>query len=175
MTVPDGGRSTPASWINVVASGGFGCHVPAEGPGTVCAGSSRENMLTPRSNDPVTAAPGDANDLRDLDRGVLDPDRAADAGPVPHVARHGFGASRFGHSAQGIDARLEVFMPPEDPVRIAGITQRNTSARHRRIAVTTCAEWVSGTPRSATTAATSCQCWARSGGCRTRRGCAGRA
>jgi cyclic beta-1,2-glucan synthetase len=151
VTVLEAGRSTPAPWINVIANDGFGFHVSAEGSGTVWAENSRENLLTPRSNDPVTDAPGDAIYLRDLDTGALwTPTTLPMRGPGRYVARHGYGVSRFEHSAHGIDALLDMFVPPEDPVRITRIMLRNTSARRRRIAVTTYAEWVLGTSRSAT-------------------------
>src|SRR5205814_7309739 len=44
---------TPAPWINVVANPGFGFHVAADGGGFTWALNSRENQLTPWSNDPV--------------------------------------------------------------------------------------------------------------------------
>src|SRR5690606_201507 len=44
---------TPAPWINVIANEGFGFLVSENGSGTVWAENSRENKLTPWSNDPV--------------------------------------------------------------------------------------------------------------------------
>jgi cyclic beta-1,2-glucan synthetase len=153
VTVLDGGSTTPAPWINILANEGFGCHVSAEGTGTVWSGNSRENLLTPRSNDPVTDAPGDAIYLRDLDSGILwTPTALPMRGPGRYVARHGFGYSSLEHSGHGIHARLVQFVPPDDPVRITRVTLRNTSGRRRRIAVTAYAEWVLGTSRSATAA-----------------------
>ena len=60
------GQTTPAPWINVVANPGFGFLVSAEGGGYSWAGNSRENQLTPWSNDPGH---------RPLRRGVLSPRR----------------------------------------------------------------------------------------------------
>lgn len=153
VTVLEAGNTTPAPWINILANEGFGCHVSAEGAGTVWAENSRENLLTPRSNDPVTDAPGDAIYLRDIDSGALwTPTALPIRGPGRYVARHGFGYSSFEHISHGIDARIVQLVPPQDPVRITRITLRNTSGRRRRIAVTAYAEWVLGTSRSATAA-----------------------
>lgn len=153
VTVLDRRDTTPAPWINILANAGFGCHVSSEGSGTVWAENSRENLLTPRSNDPVTDAPGDAIYLRDIDSGILWTSTALPMrGPGRYVARHGFGYSTFEHAHQGIHARMVQFVPPDDPVRITRITLRNTSARRRRLAVTAYAEWVLGTSRTATAA-----------------------
>jgi cyclic beta-1,2-glucan synthetase len=153
VTVLDRRDTTPAPWINILTNAGFGCHVSSEGSGTVWAENSRENLLTPRSNDPVTDAPGDAIYLRDIDSGILwTPTALPMRGPGRYVARHGFGYSTFEHAHQGIHARMVQFVPPDDPVRITRITLRNTSARRRRIAVTAYAEWVLGTSRTATAA-----------------------
>lgn len=153
VTVLSGGQTTPAPWINVIANPGFGFHVSAEGAATVWAENSRENLLTPRSNDPVTDAPGEAIYLRDLDNGVVwTPTALPIRGPGRYVARHGFGYSRFEHAAQGIETRLLQFVPADDPVRITRMTLRNTSPRRRRVAVTAYADWVLGTSRQATAA-----------------------
>src|SRR5437762_3592817 len=59
------GQSTPAPWINVVANPGFGFQVAADGGGFTWSLNSRENQLTPWSNDPVTDCPGEVLYLRD--------------------------------------------------------------------------------------------------------------
>ena len=81
VTVLDAGQSTPAPWINVVANPDFGFQVSADGSGYTWAGNSRENQLTPWSNDPVSDPPGEAIYVRDEDSGELwSADRAADPG-----------------------------------------------------------------------------------------------
>ena len=54
VTVLGPGQSTPAPWINVIANPSFGFQVAAEGSGYTWSANSRENQLTPWSNDPVT-------------------------------------------------------------------------------------------------------------------------
>ena len=71
VTILGPGQSTPAPWINVVANPGFGFQVATEGGGYTWSVNSRENQLTPWSNDPVTDRPGEAFYLRDEDTGDL--------------------------------------------------------------------------------------------------------
>ncbi len=145
-----GGRS-PAPWINVVANPGFGFQVAVEGSGYTWSLGSRENQLTPWSNDPVTDRPGEALYVRDEDSGAL---WGPTALPIrheaaPYVARHGQGYSRFEHTAHGIALDLLQFVPLEDPIKISRLTIRNLSARTRRLSVTAYVEWVLGPSRSA--------------------------
>src|SRR3546814_20669841 len=60
VTILDSGHATPAPWINVVANPGFGFQASAEGSGYTWAENSRENQLTPWSNDPVGDPTGEA-------------------------------------------------------------------------------------------------------------------
>ena len=111
------GQSTPAPWINVVANPAFGFQVAAEGSGFTWSMNSRENQLTPWSNDPVTDRPGEAIYLRDEDTGELWGPTAA---PIHdraafHSARHGQGYSRFEHESHGIALDLLMYVPLEDP------------------------------------------------------------
>ncbi len=48
------GQWTPAPWINVIANPSFGFQVSESGAGYTWSLNSRENQLTPWSNDPVT-------------------------------------------------------------------------------------------------------------------------
>jgi cyclic beta-1,2-glucan synthetase len=150
VTILGPGQWTPAPWINVVANPGFGFHVPTEGGGTTWSINSRENQLTPWSNDPVTDRPGEAFYLRDDATGEL---WSPTALPIrdeaaTYVARHGRGYSRFQHAANGIASDLIQFVPPQDPIKISRLRLRNTSERTRRISVTAYVEWVLGPSRS---------------------------
>ena len=151
VTILGAGRSIPAPWINVVANAGFGFQVAVEGSGYTWSLGSRENQLTPWSNDPVADRPGEVLYLRDEDSGAL---WGPTAVPIrheaaPYVARHGQGYSRFEHTAHGIALDLLQFVPLEDPVKVSRLTIRNLSARTRRLSLTAYVEWVLGPSRSA--------------------------
>lgn len=151
VTVLQDGQTTPAPWINVIANAGFGFQVSAEGSGFTWAENSRENQITPWSNDPVSDPAGEALYLQDLDSGqTWTPTALPMRSKGSYIARHGFGYSRFQHSANGIEADMAQFVPLDAPVKITQLTLRNTSDRQRRLSVTAYAEWVLGTSRGAT-------------------------
>jgi cyclic beta-1,2-glucan synthetase len=144
------GQWTPAPWINVISNPGFGFQVSESGAGYTWCGNSRENKLTPWSNDPVSDTPGETFYVRDRDSGAV-------WGPTvlpireetrSYVARHGQGYSRFEYTAHGVTLELLQLVPLEDPVKISRLTLRNRSRSRRRLAVTAYAEWVLGVGRN---------------------------
>ena len=97
----DAWSNTPAPWINVIANAQFGFQVSAEGSGYTWADNSRENQLTPWSNDPVSDPPGEAVYVRDEDSLALFSPTAQPLRDSGHYeASHGFGYSRFSHQAR---------------------------------------------------------------------------
>ena len=148
------GQSTPAPWINVVANPGFGFLVAAEGGGASWSGNSRENQLTPWSNDPVTNRSGEAFYLRDVD--TLDlwcPTAWPLRDPAAtYVVRHGRGYSRFDHVAHGIASSLMQWVPTDDPVKLSRLHLHNMSGRARTVTLSAYVEWVLGASRTATAA-----------------------
>ena len=150
VTVLEAGTTTPAPWINVIANAGFGFQVSAEGSGYTWAGNSRENQLTPWSNDPVRDPAGEAFYVRDEESGEV---WTATAQPMRddgnYIARHGHGYSRFEHEAHGIGLELLQYVPVDDPVKISRLTLHNRSLLPRRLSVTAYAEWVLGASRGA--------------------------
>ena len=152
VTILTDGQCTPAPWINVVANAGFGFQVSTDGSGCTWSGNSRENRLTPWSNDPVGDRSGEVIYVRDEDTGAL---WGPTALPLRHatgsyVARHGRGYSRFEHARHGIALELLQFVPTDAPVKISRLTIRNLSGRTRHLTVTAYVEWVLGTSRSTT-------------------------
>jgi cyclic beta-1,2-glucan synthetase len=153
VTVLGPGQTTPAPWINVVANPAFGFQVSTEGAGYTWSVNSRENQITPWSNDPVTDRPGEAFYLCDDDTGALWSPTAA---PIrdetaTYVARHGRGYSRFEHTSHGIALDILQYVPIDDSIKISRLVLRNTSGRTRHLSVTSYAEWVLGPSRTAST------------------------
>jgi cyclic beta-1,2-glucan synthetase len=148
------GQATPAPWINVVANPSFGFLVAAEGGGYTWSRNSRENQLTPWSNDPVTNRSGEAFYIRDADtQDVWCPTAfpRRDAGAT-YVATHGRGFSRFERVAYGIASSLLQYVPVDDPVKLSRLQLHNLSGRARRLTVSAYVEWVLGASRTATSA-----------------------
>jgi cyclic beta-1,2-glucan synthetase len=151
VTILGPGQATPAPWINVIANPAFGFQVATEGGGFTWSINSRENQLTPWSNDPISDRPGEVFYLRDNDTGDLWCPTALpmrDNGAT-YVARHGWGYSQFEHEAHGIVAELLQYVPLGDPVKISRLTLRNTTNRTRHLSLTAYVEWVLGPSRTA--------------------------
>jgi cyclic beta-1,2-glucan synthetase len=152
VIVLDSGQWTPVPWINVIANAEFGFMVSEVGSGCTWSGNSRENQLTPWSNDPVSDPPGEVFYLRDDETNELWsptalPIRVENAS---YVIRHGQGYSRFEHFSHGIHSELLQFVSPDDPVKISSLTLKNVSGRSRRLTVAAYVEWVLGASRSVT-------------------------
>jgi cyclic beta-1,2-glucan synthetase len=150
VTILGEGQWTPAPWINVIANPSFGFQVSESGSGYTWSLNSRENQLTPWSNDPVSDPPGETIYVRDEDSGEM-------WGPTvlpireearPYTARHGQGYSRFEHTSHEISLDLLQFVPLNDPIKISRLTIENHSARSRHLSVTAYVEWVLGFSRS---------------------------
>ncbi|HEU4592036.1 MAG TPA: glucoamylase family protein [Steroidobacteraceae bacterium] len=144
-----GGATTPAPWINVIANRHFGFQVSTDGGGYTWARNSRENALTPWSNDPVTDRPGEAIYLRDEETGELWTPTPA---PIRHEqaqysCAHGFGYSRFQQRSHGLDLELTLLVAQDAPVKLARLVIRNDSPRRRTLSVTAYVEWVMGPSR----------------------------
>ncbi len=152
VTLLGAGQSTPAPWINVIANPLFGFQVATEGSGYTWSLNSRDNQLTPWSNDPVSDRPGEMLYVRDEESGEL---WGPTALPIrdqraSYTARHGQGYSRFEHSTHGIDLDLLMYVPMADPIKISRLKIHNSSGRNRRLSVTAYVEWVLGPTRAAT-------------------------
>ena len=148
------GQATPAPWVNVVANPAYGFLVAAEGGGYTWSGNSRENQVTPWSNDPVTNRSGEAFYLRDADTGDLWCPTAMprrDPGAT-YIACHGRGYSRFGRVAYGIASSLMQYVTCDDPIKLSRLTLHNLSGRDRTLTVSAYVEWVLGASRTATAA-----------------------
>jgi cyclic beta-1,2-glucan synthetase len=147
----EGGQTTPAPWINVVANArDFGFTVSESGSGYTWFANSRENRLSPWSNDAVADPAGEAVYLRDEETGdVWSPTPLPAGAAEDYVVRHGAGYSRFQSNAFGLELDTLLFVPPEESIKILRLRIQNRSGRERHLSVTSYVEWVLGTQRAA--------------------------
>ena len=125
--------------------------VSASGSAYTWAENSRENRLTPFSNDPVSDPTGEALFLRDDETGDA---WSPTPGPIPRngdsgrfVVRHAAGVTRFAHASHGFEQELAVFVDANDPVKFSLLTLTNRSDRVRRLSLFSYVEWRLGPPR----------------------------
>ncbi len=141
-------RPTPAPWTNVVANADFGFIVTESGGGYTWAANSRENRLTPWSNDPVRDPVGEAIYLRDETSGAFWSPTPRPAGAGHVRVRHGFGYSVFERQRGDIASHLTLSVPNDDPVKIFRLRLRNHGDQPTRISATLYVEWVLGVFRA---------------------------
>jgi cyclic beta-1,2-glucan synthetase len=150
VTVLSARQHTPLPWANVIANEQIGLVVSESGAGYSWCGNSRENQLTPWSNDPVSDAPGEVIYLRDEDSGELWTPTPA---PVrveqsTYIARHSQGYSRFEHLSHRVYSELTLLVAPHDPVKLAILALENRSTSERTLTVTYYVEWALGPSRA---------------------------
>ena len=136
----DRDHTTPAPWINVIANPNFGFLASESGSGYTWFMNSRENKISPWSNDQVSDPPGEILYLSD------ETGKAWTITPLPireesaYRITHGFGYTAYDHISNGINQHLLQFVPLDDPVKISVMTLTNLSDQVRTI---TCTYYVS--------------------------------
>ncbi len=123
----------------------------SRGRATPGRSNSRENQLTPWSNDPVSDPPGEALFLRDEETGeVWSPTPLPIRDDGPYVVRHGQGYSRFEHEVRRDRDRPDrVRGAARIRSRSRGCGSRTARGATRRLTVTAYVEWVLGPRRGA--------------------------
>ncbi|WP_157672210.1 GH36-type glycosyl hydrolase domain-containing protein [Chelatococcus sp. GW1] len=141
----EGGQVTPAPWCNVLANENFGTIVSEAGLGFSWSINSGEHRLTPWSNDPVGDPQSEALYLRDEETArIWTPTPLPAGGAASCQIHHRAGATTWQRNEEGLEQRLTVFVPPDDPVKLALLTLSNPGNRGRRFTVTYYAEWLLG-------------------------------
>ncbi|MEM1041883.1 MAG: glucoamylase family protein [Bacteroidota bacterium] len=144
---------TPLPWINVVANENAGFTASESGEGYTWSVNSQQNKLTPWSNDPVMDPAGEAFYLRDetpTDQGsgvFWSPTPRPVPDGEPYETRHGWGYTSYHHASHGIEQEVCLFVPREDPVKIARLRLTNTRSTKRKLTVFRYHEWVLGERR----------------------------
>ncbi|NTW72570.1 MAG: glycosyl transferase, partial [Eubacteriaceae bacterium] len=129
------GKMTPAPWVNVIANPEFGFVASESGGGFTWSENSRENKLTPWSNDPVSDPPGEIFYLRDESAQIWSITPLPIREEEDYTIRHGFGYSEFKHTSHGLSQGLVQFVPVEGTVKLNIITLRNESSQDRNISI----------------------------------------
>ncbi len=129
-------QMTPAPWVNVIANPDFGFMVSESGGGYTWCENSRENKLSPWSNDPVSDEPGEVFYIRDESGEVWSMTPLPIREEEPYTIEHGFGYSKFRHQSHGIEQELVQFVPVSGTVKISIIQLHNESRESRSLSVT---------------------------------------
>ena len=120
--------TTPAPWINVISNEDFGFHVSESGSAYTWCQNSRENKLTPWSNDWVVDPLSEALYIRDDGARKYfsitpEPVRDEDVYDI----EHGFGYSIFKHTANNISGELTMFCPKDKKLKLCKVLLENKS------------------------------------------------
>ena len=152
VIVLEGDAETPLPWVNVIANDRFGTVLGATGAAWTWSGNSRENRLTPFTNDPVSEFAGEALYLRDEESGLT---WGATPGPLPRsarsgrwITRHGAGVTRYAHRGHGITCEVEVSVHTSEPVRLSRMRLTNHGETRRELSVFAYHEWTLCSPRA---------------------------
>ena len=148
------GKSTPAPWVNVIASPHIGTVVSESGSAYTWVENAHEFRLTPWHNDPLSDSSGEALYIRDEDSGAFWsptplPAPTLKRGRSGYVCRHGFGYSVFEHYEAGIASELFTYVAMDAPVKFVVVKLRNNSGRMRNLSLTGYWELVLGEWRHA--------------------------
>lgn len=142
----EGNNRPPAPWLNVVSNKNFGFQISESGAGFTWSINSRENKLTPWSNDPVSDRASEAIYILDEISGeVMTPMSLGRSDRGTYRVRHGFGYSRFLHEEALVSQELTVFTPLDESLKLWSLTLTNRSDKVKYLSLTYYVEWVLGT------------------------------
>jgi cyclic beta-1,2-glucan synthetase len=142
------GQMTPAPWVNVISNPDFGFMVTETGGGFSWCENSRENKISPWSNDPVCDSRGEVFYLCELFDENEGNNRSGEnkkpwsITPLPirekenYIIKHGFGYTEFHHESHGISQSLVQFVPIKGTVKISIIRLRNNSDKNKKLSLT---------------------------------------
>jgi cellobiose phosphorylase len=142
----------PAPWINVISNPNFGFITSEKGSGYTWSLNSRENKLTPWSNDAVLDPHGEALYIRDEQQGLYwSPLPGPVAGSPFYEIRHGFGYSTYQSSTLNIVQHVTQWVDSEDPIKLVKLTISNTDLMSRELSIFRYLDWILGINREEAT------------------------
>lgn len=138
----------PLPWSNIVANRSFGFLVTEGGGGYTWSENSRENRLSPWTNDPVSDVSGEALYIRTVKDGEFwsatpSPARA----DAPYRVEHHFGASIFRTSYHDVETTLTVSVSPDEKAKWWRLEITNKGRAQKELEVVLYIEWVLGVMR----------------------------
>lgn len=149
--VLEGKNKPPSPWINIIANKNFGFHISESGAGYTWAANSRENKITPWSNDPVCDQASEVIYIMDaISSKIMTPVSLGRTDRGLYKVNHGFGYSVFYHEEENINQKLTVFTPVDEPLKLWELVLENTGDYDRYLTLTYYVEWVLGVEREQT-------------------------
>ncbi len=134
----------PLPWANVIAAERGGFVVSERGSASSWSANSRENRLTPWSNDPVEDG-GEGLYIQDVETGALwSPTPGPAPARVPYEVRHGFGFSTWRTRASDVESHVLQSVDLESGARLTVVRLANSGDVPRRLAITASARLVLG-------------------------------
>ncbi|HEX9061179.1 MAG TPA: glucoamylase family protein [Clostridia bacterium] len=133
----DKDNNTPLPWSNIISNEDFGFLTTESGGGYTWSENSRENKLSPWSNDPVSDTRGELLYIQDSVTGEMwgvTPIPLRES--TPYTIRHGFGYSVFLHDSHGIKQELIQFIPENEHIKLSLLKLQNMSDLDRKLTVT---------------------------------------
>lgn len=141
----------PAPWVNVLANPDFGCITSESGSDYTWSQNSRENRLTPWSNDAVNDPPGEAIYIRDDDLQLYwSPTPNPVSGSNFYEVHHGFGYTMYQNSVMEIEETVTKWVPLDDSIKITRLTLLNSGLAAKKLSVYRYLDWVLGVYREDT-------------------------
>ena len=132
----ENGQMTPAPWTNVISNPDFGFVVTEAGGGFTWSENSRENKISPWSNDPITDQAGEILYISDDqgDKWTITPLPIREE--EPYTITHGFGYTEFKHHSHGIHQSLVQFVPVKGTVKLSLISLLNEGEKDKEVNLT---------------------------------------
>ncbi|PAU95565.1 glycosyltransferase 36 [Aliifodinibius salipaludis] len=124
----------PAPWINVIANPHFGFLTTEKGSAYTWSKNSRENKLTPWSNDAVLDPSGEAIYIRDEDEKLFwSPMPQPVPGSTNYEVRHGHGYSTYRSTTMNIEQEVSTWVDKDDPIKFVKLRLSNEGLMDKKL------------------------------------------
>ncbi|MBM2840258.1 MAG: glycosyl transferase family 36 [Bacteroidetes bacterium] len=133
---------TPRPWINVISNGDYGITISQTGSGYSWRTHAQLNRLTRWEQDLIKDEWGKYIYLRDEKGNVWSAGwKPICAEPKVYKCRHGIGYSIIESVNVGIETKLLIFVPNDEPLEVWQLTVSNRTRKTRKLNLYTYLEW----------------------------------